>query len=275
MTDRPIIFSAPMVRALIAGRKTQTRRVIKPQPPARPEPNCHPSHEPRHEIPYLDAYCGEPRTPQNPRGMSRNWHWWQVDDRPGLVACRAPYAPGDRLYVREAWKPGAWRDDGRVAVDYRASPELINTPWITMPEGVDWGDLWCRWTDEIVSAGSIPDDDGMHHWEPGKSPMRWRSPIHMPRWASRLTLTVTEVRVQRLQEISEADAEAEGIERLKSGRGFYDPTVSKAAVHFGDWTSTARQGFCRLWNSLHGQDAWDANPFVCAITFTVRQGNID
>jgi hypothetical protein len=97
----------------------------------------------------------------------------------------------------------------------------------------------------------------------------------MPRWASRLTLTVTDVRVQRLHDISEADAEAEGIERLKSGRGFYDPTASKAAVRFGEWTSTARQGFSRLWESIHGPSAWDANPWVVALTFTVEKRNID
>jgi len=97
----------------------------------------------------------------------------------------------------------------------------------------------------------------------------------MPRWASRLTLTVTDVRIQRLHDISEADAEAEGIERLKSGRGFYDPTASKAAVRFGEWTSTARQGFSRLWISIHNTGAWDENPWVVALTFTVEKRNID
>lgn len=97
----------------------------------------------------------------------------------------------------------------------------------------------------------------------------------MPRWASRLTLIVTDVRVQRLNSITEADAVAEGIERLKSGRGFYDPTVSKAAVRFGEWTSTARQGFQRLWNSIHGPEAWAANPWVAALTFETHRQNID
>jgi len=81
--------------------------------------------------------------------------------------------------------------------------------------------------------------------------------------------------VQRLQEISEADAVAEGIERLKSGRGFYDPTVPHAAVRFGEWTHSARQGFSRLWNSLHGPDAWTATPWVVAVSFTVHRCNID
>lgn len=216
MADRPIIFSAPMVRALLDGRKTQTRRVLKPQPPERPAPNCHPSYKQKHPAPYLDAYCGERATAANPRGMSRDWHWWQVDDRPGPVACRAPYAPGDRLWVREAWA-----SDGMVGVRYYAT-------------------------------------DDVHELR------RKRSPIHMPRWASRLTLLVTDVRVQRLQEISEADAKAEGV----------------GGVCWEDWRdyggpSSYRLPFRSLWNSIHGHDAWDDNPGVCALTFTVHRCNID
>lgn len=229
MTDRPIIFSAPMVKALLDGRKTQTRRVLKPQPPAQPEPNCHPSHKPRHEAPYLDAYCGEPRTPQNPRGMSRDWHWWQVDDRPGPVACHVPYAPGDRLWVREVC--ATWGGNTKDAA-YRA----------TMGDD-NWSDL-------------------LHDVRRG-APWQLRSPIHMPRWASRITLTVTEVRVQRLQQISAEDVAAEGACEL----AFLPPTDED--------TREARDVFRTLWHSLHGPEAWAANPWVCAITFTVRQGNID
>jgi len=205
MTDRPIIFSAPMVRALLDGRKTQTRRVLGKTSGRVNIFNA--------EIAWADSYVMDPGNAE-----------WR--------ARYTPYAPGDRLYVREAIDKASDRD----GVFYRADYEAQH------------GDA---------------------------TGLGWRPSIHMPRWASRLTLTVTEVRVQRLQDISEADAVAEGIERLKSGRGFYDPTVSHAAVRFGEWTSTARQGFCRLWNSLHGPDAWDANPWVVALTFNVKRGNID
>ena len=225
MTDRPIIFSAPMVRAMLDGRKTQTRRVLKPQPTGQPSANCHPAHKPRHPAPYLDAYCGEPRTPQNPRGQGRDWHWWQVDDRCGPVACRVPYAPGDRLWVREAvcWVSGwGWR--------YRAD-----------------------------------NDDLAEKRETGEV-SRWRPSIHMPRWASRLTLTVTDVRVQRLQDISEADAVAEGCDAVLA------LTIKRPnGAHPGN----PRECYCDLWNSLHGPGAWDANPWVVALTFTVQRGNID
>ena len=98
----------------------------------------------------------------------------------------------------------------------------------------------------------------------------------MPRWASRLTLAVTDVRVQRLQDISEVDAQAEGIERMKTGRGYYDPTVSKAMVRAGVWHRKASQAFEALWESLNANRApWGSNPWVVALSFTVQRGNID
>ena len=240
MADRPIIFSAPMVRALLEGRKTQTRRLLKlagRSPdyigPAgcQDDPTCW-----GWEMPDLGGYVTiEGDDKDHLPGWRNGWRDWQ-----------GAYAPGDRLYVREAFI-------GPYAYEVNEYPPR------------DWGNkaIW------FPADGPVPEKHAGQFWH------RARPSIHMPRWASRLTLTVTDVRVQRLQDISEADAIAEGIERLKSGRGFYDPTVSHAAVRFGEWTSTARQGFCRLWNSLHGHGAWDANPWVVAVTFTVQRENID
>lgn len=184
VTDRPIIFSAPMVRALLGGRKTQTRRVL-----------------------------------DNKRAVMR--------ERDDALDCVRFYV-GDRLYVREACKPIPGSKPGGYFVP--------GSPFF----GVDW----------FYRA-----DNNCPIWANGK----WRPSIHMPRWASRLTLTVTEVRVQRLQDISEEDAVAEGV----SG---------------SDWNGEGpryRPAFHALWNSLHGPDAWDANPWVVAVSFTVRNGNID
>ena len=222
MTDKPIIFSAPMVRAVIEGRKTQTRRVLKPQPD----------------------------TISDPSGLGR----WGTVNRYGYWRPAAeirPVQPGDRLWVKEAIRPQLLRN-------ILTGDELPN--------------VWAAAYD--ADGEDVVDEDGFNllpWWKKGGK----LSPIFMPRWASRLTLTVTDVRVQRVQDISEEDAMAEGIERLKSGRGFYDPTVAKAAVHFGEWTSTAIQGFSRLWNAIHGPAAWDRNDWVAAYTFTVQRGNID
>lgn len=176
MTDRPIIFSAPMVRALLAGRKTQTRRIIRDAVPEAPGMDqVHPKNQVRHAAPYLDAYCGQPRTPANPRGMSDRWCWWTRDDRCG-VQFKVGYQPGDRLWVRESL---ALKEDGGVQ-------------WATYAADGAW-----------VKSGIVRID-------PRKIGNKPRPSIHMPRWASRLTLSVTEVRVERLQAISDEDVRAEG-----------------------------------------------------------------
>lgn len=216
MTDRPIIFSGPMVRALLEGRKTQTRRVLNPQPDA---------GQFFGRMTYVEAQnlliC------RNATGMRQD--------------IRIPYAPGDRLYVREAFSYD------RLDVDRDGTLP----PWYWADGNPDWGD----WT-------------------------RPKPSIHMPRWASRLTLTVTEVRVQLLQEISEADAVAEGVEPLHTG--FFPYGITTFMTTFiGDrevpaqCCRTARKSYEMLWNSLHGPDAWDANPWVGAVSFSVQKENID
>lgn len=215
MPDRPIIFSAPMVRALIEGRKTQTRRVLRNQPV--PEARFH--------------------------GF----------DRDGLVlftvGCfygkeRLPYAPGDRLYVREAWS--------------------INATGGSSIGGVgDWGynlEFRAGGFRSLRFSGDYTQDPYMRLFDTQVGD--WRPSIHMPRWASRLTLTVTDVRVQRVQDISEADAIAEGMPGRP--KEFMDTTLA-----------TSRWWFRDLWNSLHGPEAWDDNPWVAAVSFTVEQRNID
>jgi hypothetical protein len=101
----------------------------------------------------------------------------------------------------------------------------------------------------------------------------WRPSIHMPRFASRITLVVTAVKVERLQDISEADAVAEGIERMDEpvrDCWFRDPTFEDGA-----YVPTAVMGFEFLWRHLHDDDAWTANPLVVAVSFTVHRANID
>lgn len=203
MTDRPIIFSAPMVRALIEGRKTQTRRVLKQQP-----------YEYRGKWWVTDRASGDCEL--------QDW-------ANGHVGVGLPYAPGDRLYVREAWT--ARMTHGWTIADARSR----------------------MFQEEILyRADGHESDDG------------WWPSIHMPREFSRLTLTVTEVRVQRLQDISEEDAMAEGA--MRWGADFHGG---------GSTHQTARENFASLWNSLHGPEAWDANPWVVALAFTVQHGNID
>ncbi len=193
MADRPILFSGPMVRALLAGQKTQTRRLLAP-----------------FEVPRFVA--------------------------------------GDRLWVREDWRAGVGYDGARAR---DIAP--VSRIWFPADKTVD------------PRAGKTA-----------------RHSIYMPRWASRLTLTVTEVRVQRLQEISEEDARAEGMHSWQHDElgTLWSHSVPGQRVRSTTVVSPAgwerpTSAFLNLWDSLHGRDAWDANPWVVALTFTTERRNID
>lgn len=209
MTDRPILFSAPMIKALLAGRKTQTRRIIKPQPR-----RFSPEHERKwfaHAIPS-GSHEGKPT----------EWTWWEGPPHgPSLYHMGdVRYAPGDLLWVREAWA-----DAGPHGLRYYA-------------------------TDDVHDL------------------RRKRPSIHMPRWASRLTLEVTQVRVQRLQEISEADAIAEGCPgRLGRNPDFPD-----------EWDPHPVEEFRDLWAEINGKRpgaTWADDPWIVALTFKVHHSNVD
>lgn len=186
--ERPILFSGPMVRAILEGRKTQTRRLLKPQPP-----------EDVGEL-VVDFYHPTIVVKDEEQPGERTFGVFSAD---GEWAQKCPYgAPGDRLWVRETWREV--QSDTSTSLYYRADEE------------------W--------------------HEKAG-----WRPSIHMPRWASRITLEATDVRVQRLQDISEEDAKAEGADDIRY--------------------RTAKECFSDLWDSIHGDGAWAANPWVWAITF--------
>lgn len=220
MKERSILFNAPMVRAVLDDSKTQTRRIAK----------------------LTDA--GHVKEP----GGHRRWH---PGDPNARLAC--PYGqPGDRLWVREAWRIGAWcEDDEELAIDYLASaPE--KTPWIEVPESAAFEKYWIQSSDDCIEAGVATDCNGDYHWEPGQSPCRKRPSIHMPRWVSRITLEIVSVRIERLQDISEADAIAEGA-----------PWSACGSPQEG----SHKAGYAALWESINGAGSWDANPLVWVVEF--------
>jgi len=220
MKERPIIFSAPMIRAIQDGRKTQTRRIVKPQPEG---------HRINVEV------CGDQLM------VCFNEH---EKGEPCEYApfARCPYGqPGELLWVRE----NGWERPHRTAKMMR---EGANT-----------------WKPYYYDADSLSRWDVEEFKEWG---FKRRPSIHMPRWASRITLEVTDVRVQRLQEISEADARAEGclsdadyLRELSHIRG------ADAARALPSRLRSARDEFHSLWNDIHGFGAWAANPWVRAISF--------
>jgi hypothetical protein len=239
--DRPIIFSGAMVRALLDGRKTQTRRLVKPQPELNGSGLYH----------VFNAGGGM-------IGVEEK-------DVPAVALYYVPYAIGDRLWVREGWRVGAWNEhNALIAVDYLAD-NFYRREWLEIA-GDDDGSIFERlWQQSTDDAAKALGDQDKYKWEPGSSPCRSRPSIHMPRSFSRLTLLVSDVSVQRLQDISESDAMAEGCAgNLGPNPDFPD-----------EWDPSPQEEFRDLWNSLHGDGAWQANPWVCAISFSVVKANID
>jgi hypothetical protein len=251
--EHPILFSAPMVRAILAGTKTQTRRIVKPQPVQPVERPL--KHTARHAGSYFDAYCSERKTDENPRGMSDRWCWWTADDRPDpLSTIRCRYgAPGDELWVRETWYC-----DNTTAPNWNRGKTIEPT-----------ADLVAEWRESMYyRADAKSRDELAARARPecacsefgGKSP--WRPSIHMPRWASRIALDVTGVRVERLHDITDADAKAEGAAwRIDTG-GDLNGAFSHVDTPIG-----YRNHFRDLWKSINGAASWDANPWVWVIEF--------
>lgn len=201
MKERQIIFSAPMVRAMLDGSKTQTRRVVKPQPYIDQMGNaCWNGHN------FGQSAQGVPHIKQlaSPFPSSKTKR----------VYC--PYGiPGDQLWVRETW----WHDEEDNAIIYRADPK-----------------------------SSIVD---MNKHETGLAKYNWRPSIFMPRCASRITLEITRVRVEPLQNISDADSLAEGVYPTSTGL----------------YPGSPRTAYQQLWESINGPGSWDANPWVWVIEF--------
>lgn len=233
ITERGMIFNGEMVRAILDGRKTQTRRIMKPQP----EPCPRGGHWWPSNVFKTMLHVEEEM--QNGKG---GWG--------GLVGDACPFGDvGDRIWVRETWatlgnEDGCcvdWEgnlckgDERSVARIYRASCEQ---------RPGDYG-LW-----------SIPDDA---YWKPHTKEHKfegaWRPSIHMPRWASRILLEITGVRVERLRSMSQDDARAEGV------------IAASGPMEAG-------LAFRELWDSIYGEESWKANPWVWVIEFKRVEGGV-
>lgn len=224
-TERGILFSAPMVRALLAGTKTQTRRVVKPLGADhifqfRGTTAAAGADEPTGEW----AWCGSPRVVTK--------------------YIRCPYGvPGDRLWCREAFQADPPIDSTWASTSWHGCPEHAQLSEI--PERY-------RLPKHCIYRASWAGDDIA----------RWRPSIHMPRWASRITLEITEVRVERLQSISEEDCYDEGIDPEGD-----DHNAGEHLAIGGSPVPAARWAYARLWERINGPESWDANPWVWAVSF--------
>lgn len=222
MKERPILFNGEMVRAILDGRKTQTRRAVKPQ--------------------------GAVLTDDMARSMGV-----RPPEDQNMPVVKCPFGqPGDRLWVRENWwQAGRWQ--------VPAWPDA---------DGDDA--VWCGSKRIVYAADGVPPNEPNRHYPAGLSNGKyaaaepntvWRSrpSIHMPRWASRITLEITGVRVERLQDISDEDCWAEA-----------PPWLSFPVRSPSDYAcieNGPRKAFQRLWESINGAGSWGANPWVWVVEF--------
>lgn len=208
MRERPIIFNADMVRAIVEGRKTQTRRIMREQPEVIPKEDE--LGKPGFWIPFNAG-----------KTMVR------TDDM--HIAC--PFGlKGNRLWVRETFRVHSRATDVATLV-YKAS------------EQQSWTQQTHRVPIEKCNKPAVVDT--------------WTPSIHMPRWASRITLEITGVRVERLRDLSEEDAKSEGV-------------IPPAGGVLPGWEH--RINFRDLWMSIYGADNWEANPWVWVVEFKRVEG---
>ena len=227
MSERPILFSAPMARAILDGHKTQTRRVVTVGDVVEERDDGTP-------WPYFTT-------------------WTHGDDGSPWASC--PYgAPGDRLWVRETWRYADWTEDGLPWIRYAADDARRLCERVTPEWAARVADIWA----ELSSAENVAVD--------GRATDRkWRPSIFLPRWASRITLAVTAVRVERLQAISEADAIAEGI-AARCDHGCSSLCGCTSCV--GEGCQTAAAQYSALWDTINGDRApWASNPWVWVVEF--------
>jgi hypothetical protein len=223
MAEKSISFKGPMVRAILSGSKTVTRRVLKPQP--------------SHLVAQLKLVGTSRKTGAEVFEMltRSGMHVSGLPDGPGCVTplLEAPYAVGDHLWVREAWRT-EWEHDA------------------IRPVGLKPGVAGIRFEEEGAADRSI--------WG------RYRPPMFMPRWASRITLEVTGVKVERLCDISEEEAKAEGVFFYADQPEFPWTAYDGCSVSY----RRASEAFQFLWDSINGERegaSWEANPWVAAISF--------
>ncbi|EPB9455394.1 hypothetical protein ACRUP2_002134 [Yersinia enterocolitica] len=241
MNEKPILFNAEMVNAILSGRKTQTRRIMKVQP----------------------SEHFHPQTIHGDMDFTAHWYTPGVIDKDGYLqparkdvfgvadedeGYTCPLgAVGDQLWVREAYRMARSLDTHSPSEVAELSLNAgYKNPWAPIQleaDGVRTGE-WAGFdTPPIVT-------------EPGKL----RPSLHMPRWASRINLLITGVRVERLQDISQEDAQAEGME-LTGWRPTYSDPDS------GGEYETPYDNFAELWTSIYGEESWQANPWVWVIEF--------
>ena len=244
MTERGMIFNAEMVRAILDGRKTQTRRIMKLQPKpskSRPGDFWFSSKKLESMVHVSDLAPGN--------SPIADYHLFIQEH------CCPFGAVGDRIWVREAFRVHSRATDVATLV-YKASER----------------NSWTEQTHRVpVTVCNKP-----------ATPEKWTPSLHMPRWASRILLEITDVRVERLNAISEEDAQREGVHtevwdqtvvaRNYAARDEFFQFWSEDMPHYVEMNQLYRSSFRSLWESIYGEESWKANPWVWVIEFKRVEG---
>lgn len=278
MTERPILFNGPMVRALREGRKTVTRRTA-----GLAKINAHPD---AWELigPGMDndfAQFDSLLKPGHFGFRSGGSPFFGLEEKFIEVSC--PFGvEGDRLWTRETWRPHAWKDGGPVAIEYAADNAVRVEDGPDTNEYDSWLDRICAQSSiECERAGLRPDGYGNYSWEQGQNPIKWRPSIHMPRWASRDTMEVISARPERLHAITRTEAVNEGAQVIVSATGCPPGKVSpqlpisprvdshplwsaRRSRTEDDWYTGY---FALMWEETNGPGSWAKNPWVWRVAF--------
>jgi len=233
VSEKPILFSAPMVKAILAGTKVVTRRVVNPQPPCGClyEINGAGAHALCRGDDGREAHAGSRWVPPTPKSRDH----------------RLPCQYIGSLWVREAWKGwfGPKSGDGGDWLDWQSTPRAERT------QENNRGLIY-RATQDHPNVG------------------RWVTPLFMPRWASRITLDVVSVLVERLHAITDEEALREGVLPLWTHDGDPVPWYTGDPRYASMQARTPRGAFERLWVAINGRESWESNPFVWRVEFARR-----
>lgn len=254
----PILFSTPMVLANLEGRKSKTRRLLKLK-----------------YIPVQDIAS------VYPDGAGTGWIAWagravSAEETkiayPGDEGFKCPYGKlGDLLWVRENFRVNSWvPDDGELTFRYEADGAIspfLNVDTI-LSDGEIFNRYWEQSCDDLLKAGYKPTDEESFVDYDYKA-LRLRPNIFLPKVAARIWLQVTDVRVERLQDITPADAIAEGIKSFRPVPG--DGPAETQYFHYlkDKWGPSPVHSFETLWRKINGIDSWEANPWVWVISYNV------
>jgi len=251
--ELPILFSGEMVRAIREGRKTQTRRVINPQP----------TEDLR--------WSGWVISSSNKKHVGcASWETQRTIDtgfsRDDGLYIKCPYGnPGDQLWVRETWRIVGWHDGEPLLLEYKDGVQMEEPGDSSDYDENKYMQYYIDCSDDMNRAGVRLDVDKNEYRcdEYGSIPTRWRSSIFMPRWASRIQLEVISIKVERVQDVTEDDAKAEGVWGLDEP---YQGVGDLPTDRFRD-----------LWDSINGNRkdksgkllpySWEDNPWVFVVEF--------